>query len=46
MTSILSNDTKRALQGFSAHFGIPKILVSDNGPILTSSESVKYLTSN
>lgn len=46
MDSTSSAKTIEVLRGLFSHYGVPEVLVSDNGPQFTSEEFAHFLTSN
>ena len=46
MNSTTSEKTIRAPRGLFSHYGVPQVLVSDNGPQFTSEKFASFLTSN
>ncbi|XP_060754235.1 uncharacterized protein K02A2.6-like [Neoarius graeffei] len=46
MDATTSAKTIEVLRGLFSHYGIPEVLVSDNGPQFTSEEFANFLTSN
>ncbi|KAI4887000.1 hypothetical protein NFI96_027939, partial [Prochilodus magdalenae] len=46
MDSTSSARTIEVLRGLFSHYGVPEVLVSDNGPQFTSEEFTHFLTSN
>ncbi|KAL2077680.1 hypothetical protein ACEWY4_027184 [Coilia grayii] len=46
MDSTSSAKTIEVLRGLFSHYGVPEVLVSDNGPQFTSEEFANFLTSN
>ena len=46
MDSTTSEKTIQVLRGLFSHYGVPEVLVSDNGPQFTSEEFASFLISN
>lgn len=46
LNSTTSEKTIQVLRGLFSHYGVPVVLVSDNGPQFTSVEFANFLTSN
>ena len=46
MDSTTSEKTIQVLRGLFSHYGVPEVVVSDNGPQFTSEEFASFLTSN